>query len=58
MLLLDLIAGDGGDELVAAHADVAVDSPDRRRHVVLAKSAVPGDRVLVVGVDERSVDVK
>ena len=29
--LLDLVAAQRGDELVAAHADVAVDAPDRRR---------------------------
>ena len=46
------------DELVAAHADVAVDPPDRRRQVVLAKRPVPRDRVLVVGVDEGPVDVE
>jgi hypothetical protein len=57
-LALDLVAGDRGDELIAAHADVAVDAPDRRAYVVLAERAVPDDRVLVVGVDEGPVDVE
>jgi hypothetical protein len=47
----------GGDDLVAAHADVAVDAPDGDVLVVLA-ARVPGDRVLVVGVDEIAVDVE
>jgi hypothetical protein len=44
--------------VVAAHADVAVDAPDRQRLAVLAERAKPGQRVLVVGVDERAVDVE
>ena len=58
VLLLDLVAGDRGDELVAAHPDRAVDAPDRDGHAVLAKGAVPGHGVLVVGVDEGAVDVE
>ena len=56
--LLDLLAGERGHELVAAHPDVAVDAPDREQDLVLAEGAVPGDRVLVVRVDERAVDVE
>jgi hypothetical protein len=37
---------------------VTVDAPDRQVHVVPTKRAVPGDRVVVVGVDERAVDVE
>jgi hypothetical protein len=44
--------------VVAAHSDVAVDAPDRLQLTVLAEGAVPGDGVLVVGVDERSVYVQ
>ena len=55
---LDLVAGDGTDQLVAAHADVAVQAPDREHDVVLPKGAVPTQRMLVVGVDERPVDVE
>jgi hypothetical protein len=35
--LLDLVAADRGDQLVAAHADVPVDPPDRRGDVVVAE---------------------
>ena len=46
------------DELVAAHPDVPVDLPHREHESVLAERAVPRDRVLVVRVDERAVDVE
>ena len=52
------LAAERFDELVATHADVPVDAPDRQHHLVLAERAVPGDRVVVVGVDERAVDVE
>ena len=45
-------------ELVAAHADVAVDPPQREHDVVLAEGAVPREGVVVVGVDEGAVDVE
>ena len=56
--LLDLLARHRRDELVAAHADVAVDPPDRQHDAVLAERHVPGHRVLVVRVDEGAVDVE
>ena len=56
--VLGLLAEQRRDELVAAHADVAVDLPDRRPVAMLAEGAVPGDRVLVVGVDQGAVDVE
>jgi hypothetical protein len=37
---------------------VAVDLPELHGVVVCAQSPVPGDRVLVVGVDERAIDVE
>ena len=55
---LDPGAGDGGDELVASHADVAVKAPHGNVEVVIAKAARPCDRVVVRRVDERSVDVE
>ena len=58
LLALELLAAERLDELVAAHPDVPVDAPDRQQHPVLAEGPVPGDRVLVVGVDERAVDVE
>ncbi len=56
--LLGLVAGNRGHQLVAAHADVAVDAPDGGCQVVVAKRPVPGDRVVVVGVDEGAVEIE
>jgi hypothetical protein len=55
---LDLIARYGGDELVTAHPDVPVQAPDREHDVVLPESAVPAQRMLVIRIDERPVDVE
>src|SRR6185437_9514483 len=55
--LLDVVAGDRRDELVAAHAVVAVDPPKRHVDPVVGERPAPGDRVVVVRVDQRSVDV-
>jgi hypothetical protein len=44
--------------VVSPHAEQAVDPPDRQREAVLPERAVPRDRVLVVRVDERAVDVE
>ena len=57
MAFLDLVAGDSGDELVATHANVTVETPDRDRDSLLTEGAVPGERVVVVRVDKRAVDV-
>jgi hypothetical protein len=35
-----------------------VDPPEREREVVGAERAIPGERVLVVRIDERAVDVE
>src|SRR5205085_2215811 len=56
--LLDVLARDGGDELVAAHPHVTVQAPDREHEVVLPEGAIPRERVVVVRVDERAVDVE
>ena len=53
-----LLADEGGDELVPAHADRPVDPPDRKHDPVLAEGAVPRERMLVVRVDQRAVDVE
>ena len=58
LAVLDPLAGQGGHQLVAAHADVAVDPPHRQGQPVLAERPVPGDGVVVVGVDQRAVDVQ
>jgi hypothetical protein len=44
--------------VVAAHPDVAVDAPEREQLAMLAEGSVPGDGVVVVGVDERAVYVE
>ena len=56
--LLDLVAGDGGDELVAAHADGAVDLPQRHVDVEAAEGPRPREGVVVGGVDQGAVDVE
>src|SRR4051812_31817975 len=53
-----VVAGDRRHVLVAAHPDVAVEPPHREDDVEAAKSAVPGERVLVVRVDQRAVEVQ
>jgi hypothetical protein len=57
-LPLDRVARHGAHELVPAHADVAVDTPERHHDAVAPERPVPGERVMVVGVDERAVDVE
>jgi hypothetical protein len=44
--------------VIAAHADVPVDAPDRQDLFVLAEGPVPGQGVVIVRVDERAVDVE
>ena len=58
MLGVELLAREGGDQLVAAHADVPVDPPERQHLAALSERPVPRDRVVVVRVDERAVDVE
>src|SRR5437763_4895052 len=53
-----VVARDGSDVLVAAHPDVAVEPPHREDDVEAPKRAVPGERVLVVGVDQRAIEVQ
>src|SRR5262249_25527269 len=58
LALLGVLGQQRGDELVAAHADVAVGPPDPDDLAVLAAGTAPRDGVMVVGVDEGSVDVQ
>ena len=46
------------DEQPAAHADPAVDPPDRELHPRLAEHLVPGKHMLVHAIDERSVEIE
>jgi hypothetical protein len=57
-LPLDRLAGNGGDVLVAAHADVTVQMTQCEDDVVFPERPVPGKRLLVAGVDQRPVDVE
>ena len=58
LLSLCALVGQCGDQLIAAHPDVAVDAPYRQHDPVVPERPVPRDRVLVVGVDERAVDIE
>ena len=55
--ILHLITGNGADELVAAHAVVTVKPPQGDLDVVVCKRAAPRERVLVIRVDERPIDI-
>jgi len=51
-------AGDEGrDELVSAHSDVPVDPPHREGDAMTTEGPPPRERMLIVRVDERPVDV-
>src|SRR5581483_3722562 len=56
--VLDVTAGERRDDLVTAHADMAVDPPHRQDDLLGAKRPVPRERVLVVRVDERAVEIE
>ncbi len=58
VLALGLLAGERGDDLIAAHADVAVAAPGGDLVAVAGECPLPGQRVLVDGVDQGSVDVE
>src|SRR3954470_8107590 len=58
VLRVGVLADQGGDQLVAPHPDVPVDLPQLHDEPVRAERPVPSDRVLVVRVDERAVDVE
>src|SRR6476469_3369792 len=55
---LDFATRDLGHELVASHADGAMDPPQRRVEIVSPERTGPGEGVVVVAVDEGSVDVE
>jgi hypothetical protein len=55
---LYLLAGQRGHELIAAHANVTMDSPDGQNHVHCPEGPVPRDRVVIVRVDQGSVNVE
>ena len=57
-LSLDGVAGESRHDLVSAHADVAMDAPDRHDDLVPTECAKPRERVLVIRVDERSVEIE
>ena len=57
-LLLRVLVGQRLDELVTAHADVAVDPPERQHDAVAPECPVPTERVLIISVDESPVDVE
>ena len=56
--LRNRLAGQVGDDPVAAHADRAVDAVARRLHPHLAERGLPGDGAGVHAVDQRAVHVQ
>lgn len=54
---LHVVAQEMPDELVAAHADRAMDPPPGHPMPVGGHRPLPGEHVVIVGVDERAVDV-
>jgi hypothetical protein len=55
---LELLTGQRLDQLVPTHAEVAMDTPDGQRQLVLTEGHVPRHRVLVVGIHQRAIDVE
>src|SRR5688572_26462686 len=55
---LHLLAGDGGHKLIATHADMAMNSPDRQNHASRPEGPIPGDRMVVVAVHQGAVHVE
>jgi hypothetical protein len=53
-----VLVGERLDYLVASHSDVPVDAPHWKHDLMAPECSIPGKRVLVVGVHQRSVDVK
>ena len=47
-----------GHELITPHPDGSMNPPDRHGEVHAPERAEPGERMLVVGVDQGSVDVE
>src|SRR5436305_2100915 len=58
VLALEVAAGERRHELVAAHPDVAVNPPHREDDAELPERPVPRERVVVVRVDERAVEIE
>src|SRR4051794_35366136 len=58
LLLVRLLADEGGNQLVPAHADVPVDAPERQHDSVAPERPVPRERVVVVRVDQGADDVE
>ena len=45
-------------EQAAAHADLAVDAPDREVDAFAVESLLPGQHVLVDAVDQRPIEIE
>ena len=55
---LQVLTPDSRDHLVPAHADQPVQPPHRIGLAHRAQRPVPGQRMLIVGIDERPVNIK
>ena len=57
-LAIGLLVRQGLHELIAPHSDVAMDPPQWQHDAMVPERAIPRDRMVVVGIDERAVDVE
>jgi hypothetical protein len=58
VLGLHLIARKQLDDAVASDPDPMMDPPDRHDDSLLAEGSVPPQGMLIIGVDQRSIDIK
>jgi hypothetical protein len=52
------IAGHRCNELVASHPDVSMNFPARKRYADLPEGTEPGDRVVVIRIDQSPIDIE
>lgn len=57
-LAFGLLVGDGFDHLISTHSDMPVDAPHWQHDLMSPERSIPGKRMLIVGVHQRSVDVE
>jgi hypothetical protein len=55
---LQVLTSDSRDHLVPAHADQPVQPPHRIGLAYRAQCPIPGERMLIVGIDERPVNIE
>ena len=55
---LDGLAGQCGDDLVTAHSNVTMNAPNRHDDLVPPQRTKPGERVLIVRIDKRAIEIE